>query len=126
MDTVNNVLNNFNSIVDYMSLCINNKFIKVQKACRNLDPERTYYVQLVDKSGTCVVGFYLVYIKENTWAATFLYEDSCCCNQLPCDNYKDSITGMTTAEVANLFSKPRFALIVDITDGYEIITKVRL
>lgn len=125
MDTINNVLNNFNSIVDYMSKCINNKFIKVQKACRNLDPNGRYYLHILNKDSKVVFGSELQY-DGNKWYVDFKYEDTCCSNSLPCKNYKDSIIGMTTAEVAEFFSEFSTALIADTTDDWKKISTIKL
>lgn len=125
MDTVNNVLNNFNCIVDYMSKCINDKFVKVQKACKGLDPNRNYHLSFLNKDSCVIFGSNLWY-DDHKWYAEFYYEDTCCSSSLPCEDYRDSITGMTTTEVANLFSMPHTALIVDITDDYEVVSEMRL
>lgn len=125
MDTVNNVLSNFNSIVDYMSKCINDMFVKVQKACKNLDPNRSYYLKLLNKDSYVVFGSDLWY-DDHKWYVDFRYEDFYCANSLPCENYKDSIIGMTAAEVAKLFSEPCTMLIEDVIDDQKEIIRKRI
>lgn len=118
MDRVNSVLSNFNSIVDHMSKCINDRFIRIMKLCKGLNPNGDYYLRLVSKDKTWEYSFEL-YNNNGTWYVCFSYEDSCCSNDLPCKNYKDSIIGMTTAEVANFYSKPYEVIIYDLNIGWE-------
>lgn len=125
MDTINSVLSNFNSIVDYMSKCINDKFVKVQKACRNLDTNRSYHLYILNKDSESVSNLELWY-DGNKWYVDFKYEDTCCSNSLPCKDYKDSIIGMTTAEVAKFFSEFSTMLIADTTDGWKEIIRERV
>lgn len=118
MDRVNNVLSNFNSIVDHMSKCINDMFTRVIKSCNSLDPDGDYYLQIINKKSEVVFGT-RPYNDSGIWSIYFSYEDGCCSNELPCKDYKDSIIGMTIAEVANFYSKPYEVVIYDLNIGWE-------
>lgn len=102
MDSTNNETARLDSIVELMAKCINDKFIKIQKMCREFKAEELSHVMLFDEEKTYVIPLSLEY-DESKWYMEFKYEDFNCCNELPCKNYKDAVTGMTIADIKAFF-----------------------
>lgn len=103
MDRKENVVSNYRSIVDYMSKVINDKFIKIQKELSSIKDCDYPVVILYDKKSQLHCLNSSAYKYDEKWYFDFKYEDTCCSNELPCDDYRDSIVGMTTQEVENFF-----------------------
>lgn len=119
MDTINNTLYNFNSIVDHMSKCINDKFIKIMKLCKDLDPNGNYYLKIVNKDKTWEQGFNPFTIGKK-WYVNYGI------NNLPCKFYEESIYGMSTSEVADFYSKPYEVIIYDLNMNQKEIIRERI
>lgn len=97
---------NFDNLVKDIAKVINEKFHKVQKLCADLNPKKDwdYKVYLLNEKQE-VVFIATPYIgHDNKWYVDFQYEDTCCSNALPCEDYQDSIIGMTVAEIQKIFS----------------------
>lgn len=120
---MNNVLTSFNSIVDHMSMHINNVFLRIMEECKDLNPKYEYYLKLRNKDNTWEKLFCLEHY-EGKWYVEFSYEDHCCHNELPCEDYRDSIIGMTTSEVAQFFSVHEFIVHNKTLNWFDEITGI--
>lgn len=96
----------FGNLAKGMAKVINRKFSKVQKLCADLNPEKEwdYKVYLINEEQETVFIATPYIEHDNKWYVDFQYEDTCCSNALPCENYQDSIIGMTVAEIQKIFS----------------------
>lgn len=103
MDRKENVVSNYRSIVDYMSKVINDKFKKIQHQLLFVKDTKYPRVQICDKEKKIYCLSSDAYEIDGKWYFSFQYEDTCCSNELPCKDYKDSIIGMTIKQVENFF-----------------------
>lgn len=113
----------FGNLAKGMAKVINGKFRKVQKLCKDLNPEKEwdYKVYLLNEKQEPVFIATPYIGHDNKWHVDFQYEDTCCSNALPCEDYKDSIIGMTVAEIQKIFSANK-VIIFDM--GTEKWTKI--
>lgn len=103
MDRKENVVSNYRSIVDYMSKVINDKCIKVAHQLSLIKDIKYPKVQLYDNKRKIWCQCSKAYEIDGKWYFDFSYEDTCLSNSLPCEDYRDSIIGMTVKEVENYF-----------------------
>lgn len=119
MDTKDDILAKYNCIVDCMAKSINDTFIKIQQMCKDLDPQKIYYLTIIDKEDYCVFNSLIHNREDHKWYASFDFEDGCYSNSLPCKDYTESIIGMTTIDVAKFFYEPYAIIIKDVNDHYK-------
>lgn len=115
----------FHSIVDTISLCINNKFRKIQEACKEYNPEMSYRVYLFDECDLCVASLPLYYNKdEKQYLVEFSYEGGNIVNSLPCKYYENSIKGMTVEDVKDYYRAYCAKIGTFTKDGFLILDEV--
>lgn len=100
------LLQDFSNLANSLAKVINAKFVKVQELCSKLNPEKEYdyYLQFLNDEEQVVFSATPYLNEDNKWVVDFQYEDTCCSNALPCEDFKDSIIGMTVGDIQRIFS----------------------
>lgn len=121
------LLQDFSNLANGLAKVINNKFLKIQELCNDLNPEKEYdyYLQLLDDKEQPVFTAKPYLNEDNKWVVDFQYEDTCRSNALPCKDFKDSIIGMTVTEIQNIFSANTIKM-YDLSESWNTIKEAKL
>lgn len=119
---------NFGNLAKDMAKVINEKFLKVQKLCADLNPEKKwdYKVYLINEKRETVFSATPYIDYDDKWYVDFLYEDTCCSNALPCEKYQDSIIGMTVGDIQRIFSADKVVIFDASSNEWEKIIEQEL
>ena len=111
MNSTINVLANFNSIVEYMAESINEKFIKVQRACKKFSPSMRLFAALYDKDGNRTSYCPLFFDeRDSQWYAD--WQEEYYQVDLPGDKLKDTLNNIEIGSLKKFYSIYR----IDIED----------
>lgn len=121
------LLQDFDNITNSLAKVINDKFLKIQELCSDLNPEKEYkyYIKLFHNEIGVIFAATPYLNEDEKWVVDFKYEDSCCSNALPCEDYKDSIIGMTVEDIQRIFSADTVK-IYDLSKDWNAIKEAKL